>query len=93
MTITEAIGFGAATCTTFAFVPQVIHVWRTRSAADISLAMYLVFFVGLMQWFAYGLLLHSWPIIIANAVTMMLAGAVLVMKLAFERRAKVKIDY
>ncbi len=93
MTITEAIGFGAATCTTLAFVPQVLKVWQTRSVADISLTMYLVFFVGLMQWFAYGILLHSWPIIIANAVTMMLAGAVLAMKLVFGRRAAVKIEY
>ncbi len=93
MTITEAIGFGAATCTTLAFVPQVLKVWQTKSVADISLTMYLVFFIGLVQWFTYGLLLHSWPIILANAVTMLLAGAVLVMKVVFERRAKVKIDY
>ena len=94
MTITEAIGFGAAACTTLAFVPQVLKVWQTRSVADISLTMYLVFLFGLAQWLSYGILLHSWPIIVANAATMVLAGAVLGMKLVFGRRgADVKIEY
>jgi MtN3 and saliva related transmembrane protein len=87
MTIIEAIGFGAASCTTLSFVPQVLKVWRTKSVADISLTMYLVFFVGLVQWFVYGILLQSWPIIIANAVTMMLAGELLVRYVVLERRA------
>ena len=83
MTLPDAIGFGAATCTTVAFVPQVLKIWRTRAAADVSLLMYVVFFIGLMQWFTYGLLLGSWPIILANAVTMALTAAVLALKLRF----------
>ena len=87
MTATDAIGFGAATCTTLAFVPQVMKVWRTRSTADISLTMYVVFVVGLLQWLLYGIALNSWPVILANAVTMGLAGAVLAMKLCFRTPA------
>ena len=37
--LTELTGFVAAILTTFSFVPQVLHVWRTRSVADISLGM------------------------------------------------------
>jgi MtN3 and saliva related transmembrane protein len=83
MTITDAIGFGGATCTTLAFVPQVLKIWRTRSVNDISLTMYLVFFVGLVQWLIYGILLDSWPMILSNIVTIVLTGAVLLMKLRF----------
>jgi MtN3 and saliva related transmembrane protein len=83
MTIPDAIGFGGATCTTLAFVPQVLKIWRTRSVADISLAMYLVFFIGLVQWLIYGILLNSWPMILSNIVTIVLAGAVLLMKVRF----------
>ena len=80
---TNIVGFIAAIFTTFAFVPQVIKVWRTRSTADISLGMYSLFTLGVMLWLAYGILLDAWPIILANIVTLLLAGAVLVMKVKF----------
>jgi MtN3 and saliva related transmembrane protein len=35
------------------------------------------------MWLVYGLLIHAWPIIVANAITLILAGAVLAMKLKF----------
>lgn len=81
----ETIGYCAAACTTLAFVPQVILVWRTRSAEDISLGMYLLFMLGLALWLAYGLRMHMLPVALANGVTLVLAGAVLVGKLRFGR--------
>lgn len=80
---TNMVGFIAAIFTTFAFVPQVIKVWRTRSTADISLGMYSLFTLGVALWLAYGILLDAWPIVLANIVTLLLAGAVLVMKVKF----------
>ncbi len=77
------VGSTAATLTTVAFVPQVWQVWRTRHTQDISLGMYATFTCGVAMWLAYGLLLGAWPIIIANSITLLLAGAVLVMKLRF----------
>lgn len=79
----ETIGFCAAACTTLAFVPQVVQVWRTRSAEDISLGMYLLFMLGVGLWFVYGLRVHAAPVWLANGVTLLLAGAVLVGKLRF----------
>jgi MtN3 and saliva related transmembrane protein len=77
------IGFAAAALTTVAFVPQVLKVWRTRSAADISLGMYSLFTLGVALWLIYGVLIYSWPIILANLITMILAGAMLAMKIKF----------
>ncbi|WP_374349837.1 SemiSWEET transporter [Chitinimonas sp.] len=77
------IGMIAGFCTTAAFVPQVISVWRTRHARDISLAMYLILLAGVALWFAYGLMIGSLPVVLYNALTFVLAGAVLVMKLRF----------
>lgn len=81
--ITSTIGFIAAILTTVSFVPQVLKVWRTRSAKDISLGMYSLFTLGIAIWLLYGVLIDSWPVILANLVTLMLAGSVLVMKLKF----------
>ena len=82
-TLSSIIGFTAATLTTVSFVPQVIKVWRSRSTHDVSLGMYALFTLGVAMWLAYGLMIHSWPVILANFVTMLLAGTVLLMKLKF----------
>ncbi len=79
----KLLGFAAATCTTVAYAPQFIKVWKTRSARDISLGMFLVMVLGLALWLVYGLLSGDAPLVAANAVTMLLAGGILVMKLKY----------
>ena len=81
--LNSIVGFMAAILTTFAFVPQVVKVWRTRSTSGISLGMYSLFTLGVSLWLVYGILIHAWPVILANSVTLVLAGSVLVMKLRF----------
>lgn len=77
------IGSIAATLTTTAFIPQAWQVWRTRHTKDISLGMYAIFTSGVALWAIYGVMIASWPVIIANCITLVLAGAVLVMKIRF----------
>ncbi len=79
----EWIGGIAATFTTCSFIPQVWRVWHTRHTQDISLLMYTFFTAGVALWLAYGILLGAWPIIIANGITLLLAGTVLILKLRF----------
>ena len=79
------VGYIAAFCTTAAFIPQVILVWRERSAKAISLGMYLSFCFGVFLWLCYGIAIRAWPIAINNAITLVLASAVLVMKWRFDR--------
>ena len=81
--VIKLIGFAAATCTTVAYAPQAIKVWKTRSTGDISLGMFLVMVLGLALWLIYGLLSGDAPLIASNAVTMLLAGGILVMKLRY----------
>jgi MtN3 and saliva related transmembrane protein len=78
---TDVLGFAAGALTTIAFVPQVIHSWTTRDLGGISLKMYGLFTAGVALWLAYGVALASWPIIIANAITVLLAGSVLFLKI------------
>lgn len=77
----EWLGVVAATLTTLAFVPQAVKTIRTRDTRSISLGMYAVFTVGIVFWFAYGLVLDSWPMIVANAVTFVLAATILGLKI------------
>ena len=77
------VGYAAAICTTGAYIPQVLRVWRTRSTNDISLKMFSVLVTGLSLWLAFGILRNEMPIILANGTTLMLASTILVAKLRF----------
>jgi len=77
----DAIGYAAAALTTFAFVPQVVKSWRTRSTGDLSSTMLLVFTVGILLWLIYGIGTGSMPVILANAITLMLSATLVALKL------------
>jgi MtN3 and saliva related transmembrane protein len=66
MELAQLIGYAAALCTTGAYIPQVLRVWRTRSTRDISLKMFLVLVTGLTLWLTFGILKGELPIIVAN---------------------------
>jgi MtN3 and saliva related transmembrane protein len=80
---TELLGYLAALLTTLSFVPQAWHTFRTRDVSGISLGMYSVFTAGVALWLGYGVLMRAWPVVAANAVTLALAAAILLMKLRF----------
>jgi len=84
----DAIGFAAGILTTIAFVPQVWHSWTTRDLSGISLRMYGLFTLGVSLWLIYGIAVRSWPIGVANAVTLLLAGFVLSLKLTHRRHSR-----
>ena len=80
----ELIGSFAAVCTTFAFLPQAVKVLRDGQTQGISLLMYAIFTLGVATWFLYGLLIASLPLIFANAVTLILAGLILGVKVRLD---------
>lgn len=79
----EWMGYVAAVLTTLAFVPQAAKTIRSRDTRGISLAMYAVFTIGVGFWLGYGLVLGSWPMIVANTVTLLLAATILALKLRY----------
>jgi MtN3 and saliva related transmembrane protein len=79
----EWTGYVAATLTTLAFVPQAIKTIRSRDTRSISLGMYVVFTIGLAFWLVYGIVLHSWPMILSNTVTLGLSSTILALKLRY----------
>jgi MtN3 and saliva related transmembrane protein len=81
----NVIGIAAGSLTTLSLVPQVVKTWRSQSAKDLSLSMLLVFIAGVALWETYGLMLGASPIIVANAFTLALLLAMLVMKMKYSR--------
>ncbi len=80
---TEIVGHIAGVLTTVAFVPQLVRVYRTRQTRDISLGMFVLFTVGVSLWLVYGLAIGSWPVTLANGVTLVLAVIILIFKLKY----------
>lgn len=81
----EPIGSVAACLTTFAFLPQVVKLWQSRSVNDISLVSYSALSLGVFLWFVYGLGIGSLPVIVANGITFVLSTFILIMKIIFRR--------
>jgi MtN3 and saliva related transmembrane protein len=77
------IGYVAGTCTTLAFLPQVIRTWKTRSTEDISLGMFSLMVFGIGLWLFYGVVTEDWPLIIADGFSLFLAAMILLMKIRF----------
>ncbi len=77
------LGCFAGFLTTAAFVPQVWKTWKSKSASDLSLAMFSVFSIGVLCWLVYGIMIAQTPMIFWNAVTLVLALIILGMKLKF----------
>lgn len=78
------IGLAAASLTTIAFLPQVIKTWKSQSAKDLSFGTFSLFASGVILWLIYGLLIGDLPIILANSITLVLAGTLVYFKLSFK---------
>ncbi|OYY95347.1 MAG: hypothetical protein B7Y41_02260 [Hydrogenophilales bacterium 28-61-23] len=81
----DSLGLVATAFTTSSFVPQVWRTWKTRDVSGISLPTYVIITLGLALWLVYGLLKNDLPLIVANAMMVVLTGAITVMKLKFEK--------
>ena len=80
------LGYVAAVLTTTSFVPQALKTLRSGDTSAISLRMYLLFTTGIGLWALYGLLSRDGPVLIANLLTLVPAGVVLLRKLQSLRR-------
>ena len=78
--LSDLVGYPAAFLTTVAFMPQAWKSWRSRDLSGISLPMYALFTMGVALWLAYGVVIGSMPVIVANAITLLLAAVVLLLK-------------
>lgn len=80
------LGLAAGALTTASFVPQLVKVWRTKSAEDISMGMFATFCVGVALWLIYGITVRDVAIVAANGVTLVLALAIVVLKIRYAHR-------
>lgn len=79
----DLVGIIAGVLTTIAFFPQLLKIWKSKSARDVSLVMMITFSLGVFLWIVYGLAIGAMPIIAANVVTLTLALLILFLKIRY----------
>ena len=84
MPLIDIIGLLAAFSTTISFLPQAVKTIRTKNTSGISMSMYAVFTTGTLLWLIYGIMLPSFPVALANAITFVLAAVILVYKVRYK---------
>jgi MtN3 and saliva related transmembrane protein len=77
------LGIVAGALTSSAFFPQLLKAWRSKSTGDVSLWMYVIACTGILLWLIYGLIISSLPLILANAFTLVIALAILALKIKY----------
>jgi MtN3 and saliva related transmembrane protein len=80
----QFLGMLAGTITSITFLPQVIKVWRSRSAKDLSLLMLLLLMTGVSLWLAYGLAIGDAAIIYTNSMVLLMSLVLLFFKLKYK---------
>ncbi len=81
----DIIGYLAAFFSTISLLPQIIKLYRERSAQAVSVIMYSLYSVGTVLWLVYGILLNSTPLIITEVITLIFALTILMMKLKWNK--------
>lgn len=84
----DILGLVATVFTTSSFVPQVWTTWKSKDVSGISLPTYLIITIGLFLWLVYGILKGDMPLMVANAVMVVLTAAITIMKIAFGKRPR-----
>ena len=75
------IGIVAGILCTFSFIPQVVKIIRTKHTKDLSLITFSALSLGVFLWLIYGLMIKEFPVIAANAVTLILSLTIVMMKI------------
>ena len=85
MTTIQILGLTAGTITSFTFLPQVIQIWKTKSAKDINIVMLLLLIVGVSMWLSYGILIKDAAIIYTNSMVLAMSLIMLFFKFKFKQ--------
>jgi len=85
LTVAEPLGFIAGALVTGSIVPQIIRVFRLKSAREISILFTTLLLLGVTTWLAYGICLKLISVISWNAIGALLAATLLYAKLKYGR--------
>jgi MtN3 and saliva related transmembrane protein len=81
----EILGLAAGTISSITFLPQVIKIWQTKSAKDLSMPMLLLLVLGVSMWLAYGIVIKNTPVIYTNSMVLLMTFIMLFFKFKYNK--------
>lgn len=84
MTTVDILGYSACAVTALTFLPQVLKTWKEKSAANVSLMMFVIAFINEVMWIAYGVMRADNVIIVTNVIMITLCSIMIFLKLKFK---------
>jgi MtN3 and saliva related transmembrane protein len=78
------VGLIAGALTVISFLPQVLRIYKTKHARDISMTMWVIFLASTVLWIVYGVLTNSIPVIAANIIICALCSSIIIMKIRYK---------
>lgn len=84
MDLIKILGLAAGTITSITFLPQVIHIWKTKSAKDLSINMLALLILGVSMWLTYGIIVKDIAIIYTNSMVLIMSLILLYFKIKFK---------
>lgn len=85
MDIKNIVGIAGSIFSSVSFLPQVIKLWKTRSAKDLSMMTLLFLILNVSTWLTYGILINDFPIIITNIIVLSMVLLMVYFKLTFKQ--------
>jgi len=80
----KILGLIAGTITSITFIPQVLQIWKTKSAKDISILMLSLLIIGVSLWLTYGIVVKDVAIIYTNGMVLAMSLLMLYFKFRFK---------
>jgi MtN3 and saliva related transmembrane protein len=84
-TVAPVIGTIAGFVSAITFLPQVIKIWKTKSAKDLSSFTLLLLFLNVSLWLVYGILVHDYPIMGTNGIVLSMIIAMIYFKYRYDK--------
>ncbi|MFZ4769966.1 MAG: SemiSWEET transporter [Ferruginibacter sp.] len=81
----KLLGLAAGTISSITFLPQVIRIWKTKSAKDLSLNMLALLILGVSMWLTYGIMVKDVAIIYTNSMVLTMSFIMLYFKFRFKQ--------
>lgn len=81
----ELLGFLGGALITLGFIPQILRLFRLKSAQEISIPFTVLFLAGGVCWLIYGILLSLPPVVLWNVVTIVLLTILMYAKIKYRR--------
>lgn len=82
----EMVGLTGSALSSITFIPQVVQAWKTKSVGDLNLSMIVIIAVSTIVWLVYGIGRGALPVIICNAIILILSLTLIYFKFSFTKK-------